>query len=415
MTPGFGGVIFRRETPQITNEGGLWDESKKLYRYLGAEPRENSRDWTFPTGTRIRFAHLQMENDVHSWQGAQIAYIGFDELTHFTRYQFFYMLSRNRSTSGVRPYVRATCNPDPESWVYDLIGWWVGEDGYPIPERSGVVRWFQRIDDTLFWGDTPDDLYESVKDRVNRDDFAPTSLTFIPARLEDNPALIKADPDYRAKLLALDAVERDRLLGGNWKTKPAPGLYFRREWFEIVDAADVPASAKRVRWWDLAATEPGPENRDPDWTVGALLAEHDGRYWIVDIQRFRKSTGTRDTLMQQTAQIDGVALEQGVEQEPGSAGKAVVEYLARTVFKGHTFTGIPSTGDKVTRAGPFSSAVEKRLVRLVRGDWNRDFLYEAERFPSAGTHDDQIDACSGAFAKLGGRRNGLSFGSVSRR
>ena len=356
-----------------------------------------------------------MENDVHSWQGAQIAYIGFDELTHFTRYQFFYMLSRNRSTSGVRPYVRATCNPDPESWVYDLIGWWIGEDGYPIPERSGVVRWFQRIDDSLFWGDTPDDLYESVKDRVDQDDFAPTSLTFIPARLEDNPALIKADPDYRAKLLALDAVERDRLLGGNWKTKPAPGLYFRREWFEIVGAADVPPTAKRVRWWDLAATEPGPENRDPDWTVGALLAEHDGRYWIVDIQRFRKSTGTRDTLMQQTAQIDGVALEQGVEQEPGSAGKAVVEYLARTVFKGHTFTGIPSTGDKVTRAGPFSSAVEKRLVRLVRGDWNRDFLYEAERFPSAGTHDDQIDACSGAFAKLGGRRNSLSFGSVSRR
>src|SRR5690554_534113 len=29
--PGFGGVIFRRTTVQVRNEGGLWDESARMY------------------------------------------------------------------------------------------------------------------------------------------------------------------------------------------------------------------------------------------------------------------------------------------------------------------------------------------------------------------------------------------------
>ena len=49
------------------------------------------------------------------------ALICFDELTHFTAHQFFYMVSRNRSTCGVRPYIRATCNPDADSWVADFL------------------------------------------------------------------------------------------------------------------------------------------------------------------------------------------------------------------------------------------------------------------------------------------------------
>jgi hypothetical protein len=31
------------------------------------------------------------------------------------------MTSRNRSTCGVRPYIRATCNPDADSWVADFL------------------------------------------------------------------------------------------------------------------------------------------------------------------------------------------------------------------------------------------------------------------------------------------------------
>ncbi len=115
--PGFGAVIFRRTMPMITNEGGLWDESMGLYPLAGATPMIGSHDWRFPSGANVGFRHLQHEVTKLDWQGAQVALIGFDELTHFTESQFFYMFSRNRSMCGVRPYIRATTNPDAASWV----------------------------------------------------------------------------------------------------------------------------------------------------------------------------------------------------------------------------------------------------------------------------------------------------------
>ena len=90
-------------------------------------------------GGKIKFAHLQFDNTVYDWQGAQITLIGFDELTHFTAHQFFYMVSRNRSTCGVRPYIRATCNPDADSWVADFLAWWINpETGLPIPSEPAL-------------------------------------------------------------------------------------------------------------------------------------------------------------------------------------------------------------------------------------------------------------------------------------
>ena len=67
------------------------------------------------------------------------------------------MLSRNRSTCGVKPYIRGTTNPDADSWVAPFIQWyWDADTGYPIPERSGVIRYFTRLGDEIIWGDTPE-------------------------------------------------------------------------------------------------------------------------------------------------------------------------------------------------------------------------------------------------------------------
>jgi hypothetical protein len=76
---------------------------------------------------KIKFSHLRFDTTVYDWQGAQITLICFDELTHFTAHQFFYMVS-NRSTCGVRPYIRATCNPDADSWVADFLAWWIDQE-----------------------------------------------------------------------------------------------------------------------------------------------------------------------------------------------------------------------------------------------------------------------------------------------
>jgi hypothetical protein len=94
--------------PQITNPGALWDESLNFYPQLGGAPHVRMREWRWPRGGKIKFSHLQFETSVYDWQGGQITLICFDELTHFSAHQFFYMVSRNRSTCGVRPYIRAT-------------------------------------------------------------------------------------------------------------------------------------------------------------------------------------------------------------------------------------------------------------------------------------------------------------------
>ena len=218
-TPGFNGIFFRRSIPEITNPGGLWDEASQLYPLVDLKPKTSPRrifeNVSLNPKFKLTFAHMQREETVYDYQGAQIPFIAFDEVTHFTEKQFFYMLSRSRSVTGVRPYVRATCNPDPDSFIRDLIDWWIGEDGLAIPERCGQIRWFCRIGEELFFDDHKENL---IKRYGN--DAMPKSLTFIAGSLLDNKILTEKDPGYLANLRALSKVDQERLEKGNWDVRP---------------------------------------------------------------------------------------------------------------------------------------------------------------------------------------------------
>lgn len=403
-TPGFGAVIFRRTTPQIRNEGGLWDESLKIFPLLGGVPKEHDLYWQFPAGTSVSLSHLEHDKTVLNWQGSQIPLICFDELTHFTQKQFWYMLSRNRSMCGVRPYVRATCNPDADSWVAELIAWWIDQEtGYPIPERAGVLRWFVRIGDNIVWADRPEDLaeYKAVNEDGVMAPIPPKSLTFIPAKLTDNRALMKADPGYIANLMALPLVERERLLGGNWKIRAAAGLLFQRGWCQIIDV--VPAGTFFVRGWDLAAT-PKTETNDPDWTAGTKIGRTiDGRFIVAHHTRGRMRPSEVERLLVNTAQQDGFETEIALPQDPAQAGKAQAEHLIR-LLAGFNVHARPISGDKIVRFSPFSAQAEAGNVLVLRGPWNDDWLTALESFPppSNAGHDDDADATAEAFNALAG-------------
>jgi len=94
------------------------------------------------------------------------------------------------------------------------------------------------------------------------------AMTPSPMNLSTRPPAEQVNPEYLAWLLSLPRLERERLLNGNWKIRPAAGLYFKREWCAVAD--EVPADLDVVRYWDLAATEK-TEFNDPDWTVGIKL------------------------------------------------------------------------------------------------------------------------------------------------
>lgn len=398
--PYFGAVFFRRTLKQVRNEGGLWDEASQLYPDLGARPNTApDMAWKFPSGSAVSFGHLEHEKNKLDWQGSQIPLLCFDELTHFTATQFWYMVSRNRSTCGVRPYIRATTNPDADSWVAKLIEWWIDPvTGYAIPERAGVLRWFVRVGDTIIWADRAEELaHNTAPDEHGELKPIPAkSLTFIPAKLSDNKILMAVDPAYLANLMALPTVERERLLGGNWKIRPAAGLLFQRGWVEIVDVC--PPVKRWMRGWDLGAT-PKTEQNDPDWTAGTKIGELvDGGYIVAHHVRDRLSPSGVETLIKNTASADGKNVYVSLPQDPGQAGKSQVLNLTKMLV-GYSVKSSPESGDKVTRFSPFSAQAEGKNVKVLRGAWNDDWFGALEGFPDA-AHDDDADSTSRAFNAL---------------
>ena len=402
----FSCTIFRRTAVQIRNPGGLWDESGELYgtAELGGRSLQQPLEWIFPSGMKVKMSGLEHENSVLEWQGAQLPLIIFDELTHFTAKQFWYLMSRNRSMSGVAGYVRATCNPDADSWVSALIEWWIDQEtGFPIPSRAGVLRYFVRVSDKLHWAGSRAELVARYPDSQ------PKSLTFIPAKLSDNRALMDRDPTYLANLMALPKVERARLLDGNWKIRPAAGLYFNRNWVRVVDA--VPGLKTTCRGWDLAAT-PKTEFNDPDFTAGAKIAElQAGGCIVLDHFAFRGGPGDVQMTLANTASRDGRQCFVSIPQDPGAGGKAITETYEK-ILRGYHLHFSPETRPqpdggaapsqapaKIARFNPFSAACEQGKVQFLRGDWNEALFASLEAFPDA-RHDDDADAVSRAFNYL---------------
>lgn len=396
--PKFSAVYFRRTTTQIKNPGGLWDQAMKLYPLVGGIP-SYTLEWRWREGGKVKFAHLEHEASKLDWHGAELPLILWDELTTFTSSQFWYLMSRNRSMSGVKGYIRASCNPDADSWVAELIAWWINQDtGIPIPERSGVIRWFVRNNDLLDWGDSFAEMQVRFPDSI------PKSLTFIGATLADNTSLEAADPGYRANLMSLQLVERERLLGGNWKIRPSAGLYFQRGWCALVD---VPPAGMRVRrGWDLAATAYTGSN-NPDWTccvkMGRTIA---GRYVVLDARWMRGNPGEVRRFVLNTSSEDGKQIGISMEQEPGGSGKEQAQrYVADLAGYMVRCTVSSGSGDKITRFSPFSAQAEAGNVSILRGGWNERFLSELEAFPEA-AHDDLADATATVF-------KGLTTGAVT--
>jgi len=390
-TPNYAGLIFRRTFPQIMAPGGLWDTSMEVFSPLGLTPKQAGTEWVNPaTSARLKFSHMQHVKNMHDWQGSQMAFIGFDELTHFTREQFFYMISRNRSICGVRPYMRGTCNPDPDSWLRRFLEWWIDEEtGFPIPERDGKIRWMAREGGELFWADDPTTLRKKGLD--------PKSVTFIAANVKDNTVLMKRDPGYIASLKAMVSHERERLLNGNWNARAKAGSYFKRQMFDIVDAA--PANFDdEVRYWDRAATEVSETSQDPDATVGLRMTRKGDIFYITDVRRFFAGPGETQTNIR-TVAVQDRQCTVALEQDPGAAGKSEVHTLI-SFLKGFRVEAVLATKAKEVRAKPFSSQCTARNVKVVRGPWNDSFFSELESFSSKGIHDDQVDAASGAFNYL---------------
>ena len=405
---GFGCTIFRRNFNQIFAQGGLWDESQKVYQGIkGASPQMSLGRWKFCDKegrivSTVKFAHIEREEDLAKWQGSQICEIGFDELTHFSEKTFFYMLSRNRSTCGVIPFVRATCNPDADSWVAKFISWWINQEtGYPIPERSGKIRWFIRRNEVLHWANTKQELWEQFNLVTEEERAEPRSVTFIMSQLKDNQALLKVNPQYMANLKALSIIERERLLNGNWKIRAASGLFFKRTQLgEILER--LPEDVIQwVRCWDLAATEK-TDKGDPAYTAGVLIGKRkNGRYLIADVINKQMAASDVRKTIKLTAQADRAAYKRvriRLPKDPGQAGKEQAESYIK-FLAGFDVVTVAETGSKEARAEPMAAQWQAGNFDIMYGPWNEEYLLQLENFPDS-QFKDMVDASSNGFAEI---------------
>lgn len=174
----------------------------------------------------------------------------------------------------------------------------------------------------------------------------------------------------------------------------------------IVTGRQVPWTSLRVvRFWDLAATKPSKDNKDPDWTAGCLIG-FDGesrRYYVLDVKRIRETPAAVEDFIYGVHLMDDEWADRAVpiwvEEEGGSGGKWTISSMARGRFSGLDFHGRKPKENKRDRFKPFAVQAEHGNVDVVRGSWNDEWFEELESFPD-GEHDDQADATSGGFIKV---------------
>lgn len=401
------GVFFRRTYPEIMGGGGVWDTAFPIYDGSGGRMSAGGPHCTWPGGAKVEFKHLQHEKDKHKYQGLQYQWVGFDEGTHFTKTMITYLLTRVRSPTGLPTKTRISCNPDADSWLTELLEWFIDQDtGYPIAERSGKTRWVYIDDNDKFCVFPTKKAAQTAFPDKAADGARPLSFTFIPSTLADNVILTKNDPNYRSMLMNQPLLERERLLKGNWKITAANGLY-KREWFEILAPHDVPVKecVRAMRRWDLAATE--SDEDDPDWSVGLKGCWHapSKTLYVLDCRRARMSPKQLLHAMAVAAADDGPMVQQVFEEEPGASGKIASDLFLGEMRKLKVPCTVDRpdrrTGDKVARSQPAIWAAECGRIKIVKGRWNDAFINELVRFPY-GVHDDQADSLARLYSLLSG-------------
>jgi predicted phage terminase large subunit-like protein len=391
-------AIFRREHSQIDAPGGLLDTSEIFFNAVGGVFNQNSYRWKFGKHIDVSLRGMQYERDKLKFHGAELDYIGFDELTNFVESQFWYLFSRARSKSGeITPYIRATCNPEP-GWVANLIDWWIDDDGFAIAERSGVIRYFIRQNDKMIWFDTESEGKKYIIENNLQNECDVSSFTFIRAQLEDNQILMQRDPSYIKKLYALPEIDKQRLLYGNWKIKNT-GKLFKASDFKNFSGLK-PADTERVIITVDTAQETKTAN---DYTVMQVWCRAHGRIYLLAQARGRWE------FPQQVLMLVNLCLNYKphfVTIERQANGSALIQSMRRHESISVPIRQIDRKKDKYTRGFECQEWVKGGYVYInPAADYYTDFIAEATGFApenkdKSSMHDDQIDCMMDAIDHL---------------
>ncbi len=256
--PNYRAIIFRKTFPQCRE---LIIKSQRIYKaaFPKAQYNNNEHVWNFPSGAKIYFGSMPNSLSYMNYQGLSYSYIAFDELTHFTKEEYEYLISRNRADGpGLRVYIRATANPGGigHGWVKERFIT-ASEPGVPYTVKQKVT-------------DNSGEVYEVERTRV-----------FIPSSVFDNKALMKNDPNYLANLATLPEARKKALLYGDWDSyegqvftewRNKPECYETQLGTHVIAPFKIPSSWKRYRSFDFGYSKP--------FAVQWWAVDYDGRAYL---------------------------------------------------------------------------------------------------------------------------------------
>ena len=231
----FRAVYLRNNLGDLKSGGGILDEFKKMYGKGCNVVESGDPHVDFPSGARVDVTHIadqSKEKVLQRFKGRQYDFIYFDEGTGFTWECFTAVYSRNRGMAKWTGKVRMTTNPKRSHWLRTFLDWWIGADGFIIPEREGVVRYFYINGETVkdvVWGDTKYEVYQKCKIQIDRvlakfngkngkatyEDMI-KSCTFYEGKMSGNKAILESNSGYVGSVAVMGGREAQANLEGNW-------------------------------------------------------------------------------------------------------------------------------------------------------------------------------------------------------
>lgn len=231
----FRAVFLRNNLGDLKSGGGILDEFKKMYGKGCNVIESGDPHVDFPSGARIDVTHIadqSKEKVLQRFKGRQYDMIYFDEGTGFTWECFTAVYSRNRGMAKWTGKVRMTTNPKRSHWLRTFLDWYIGVDGFIIPERNGVVRYFYINGETVkdvVWGDSKLEVYQKCKIQIDRTlkkfngkdgkygyEEMIKSFTFYLGTMAENKAVLDNNSGYIGSVAVMGGREAQANLEGNW-------------------------------------------------------------------------------------------------------------------------------------------------------------------------------------------------------
>ena len=129
-----------------------------------------------------------------------------------------FMLTCLRSEAKGNSFLVGSCNPDRTSWLYELIQWYLDDDGFPDQDKIGKVRYYVVHNNDFVFADEEGWFKEHMPDAVTNlatgEYVPPSTFCFIQLSVFDNHILLKKNPKYLSILQNLPKHERDKQLYG---------------------------------------------------------------------------------------------------------------------------------------------------------------------------------------------------------